>query len=122
MVKSALVYGLRVGAFGVRERLYRAFNHGHLRFYPSAFSHPTDLKRLYRQTGVQCQSTLFLFSDTHVAEEAFLEDINNMLSSGEVPNLFKADEFEEVSNAIIDQAKKEGVDESPQVSTTKTVS
>ncbi|CDS41066.1 dynein heavy chain [Echinococcus multilocularis] len=73
-----------------------------------------DLKRLYRHTGVQCQSTLFLFSDTHVAEEAFLEDINNMLSSGEVPNLFKADEFEEVSNAIIDQAKKQGMDESPQ--------
>ncbi|VDM31109.1 unnamed protein product [Hydatigera taeniaeformis] len=73
-----------------------------------------DLKRLYRQTGVQCQSTLFLFSDTHVAEEAFLEDVNNMLSSGEVPNLFKSDEFEEVSNAIVDQAKKEGVDESSQ--------
>jgi len=39
---------------------------------------------------------VFLFPDTQVVEEAFLEDINNILSSGEVPNLYKPDEFEEV--------------------------
>lgn len=77
-----------------------------------------DLKRLYRQTGVYRQPTLFLFSDTQVAEEAFMEDINNLLSSGEVPNLFKPDEIEEIFSNIVDQAKKEGVDESPQVSPT----
>ena len=41
--------------------------------------------------------TVFLFNDTQVVEESFLEDINNILSSGEVPNLYKPDEFEEVS-------------------------
>ena len=40
--------------------------------------------------------TVFLFSDTQVLDESFLEDINNILSSGEVPNLYKAEEFEEV--------------------------
>ncbi|VDN98570.1 unnamed protein product [Rodentolepis nana] len=73
-----------------------------------------DLKRLYRQTGISRLSTIFLFSDTQVAEESFMEDINNLLSSGEVPNLFKADEFEEIYNSIIDHARREGVDESPQ--------
>lgn len=29
-------------------------------------------------------------------EEEFLEDINNILNSGEVPNLFEGDEFEKV--------------------------
>jgi dynein heavy chain len=29
-----------------------------------------------------------------------LEDINNILSSGEVPNLYKPDEFEDVKNNI----------------------
>jgi len=35
--------------------------------------------------------------DTQIVEEAFVEDINNILSSGEVSNLYKSDEFEEVS-------------------------
>lgn len=57
----------------------------------------TDLKRLYFTAGVENKTTVFLFNDVQVVEEAFLEDINNILSSGEVPNLYKPDEFEEVT-------------------------
>ena len=45
---------------------------------------------------MELNATSFLFVDTQIADESFLEDINNILSSGEVPNLYKADEFEEV--------------------------
>lgn len=38
--------------------------------------------------------------DTQIADESFLEDINNILSSGEVPNLYKSDEFEEVCSSF----------------------
>lgn len=34
----------------------------------------------------------FLFSDTQIINESFVEDINNMLNSGEVPNIFPNDE------------------------------
>lgn len=34
--------------------------------------------------------------DSQIVEEEFLEDINNILNSGEVPNLFEGDEFEKV--------------------------
>ena len=56
-----------------------------------------DIRKLYFQAGVENKPTVFLFTDTQVVEESFLEDINNILSSGEVPNLYKPEEFEEVS-------------------------
>ncbi|XP_034502705.1 dynein heavy chain 2, axonemal isoform X3 [Ailuropoda melanoleuca] len=71
-----------------------------------------DIKRLYRQVGVELKATSFLFVDTQIADESFLEDINNILSSGEVPNLYKADEFEEIQAHIVEQAKAEQVSQS----------
>uniref|UniRef100_A0A2K5CLM4 Dynein axonemal heavy chain 2 n=1 Tax=Aotus nancymaae TaxID=37293 RepID=A0A2K5CLM4_AOTNA len=71
-----------------------------------------DIKRLYRQAGVELKATSFLFVDTQIADESFLEDINNILSSGEVPNLYKTDEFEEIQLRIRDQARAEQVPES----------
>lgn len=56
-----------------------------------------DLKNLYMIVGVENKPTSFLFSDTQVVEEQFLEIVNNMLSIGEVANLYKPDEMEDVS-------------------------
>ena len=70
-----------------------------------------DLRRLYMQAGVENQATVFLFSDTQVVDESFLEDINNILSSGMVPNLYKAEDIEEVVSALGPQAKKDGIPE-----------
>lgn len=35
---------------------------------------------------------MFLFTDSQIKDEAFVEDINNMLNAGEVPNMFPSDE------------------------------
>lgn len=59
-----------------------------------------DLKVLYSLIGVENKPKVFIFNDTQVAEENFLEILNNMLSVGEVANLYKPDEFEEIKNAI----------------------
>ena len=57
----------------------------------------SDIRRLYYKAGVENKPVVFVFSDTDVMMESFLEDINNILSSGEVPNLyFKQEDFEEV--------------------------
>ena len=42
------------------------------------------------------QHAVFLFSDTQIKQESFLEDINNLLNTGEVPNLFPLDEKQEI--------------------------
>ena len=44
-----------------------------------------DLKELYKQLG--SGEVVFLFTDAHVAEEGFLEFINNMLTTGMVITL-----------------------------------
>lgn len=59
-----------------------------------------DLKTLYTMVGVQNKPISFVFKDSQVVEEIFLEIINNMLSVGEVPNLYKPDEIEDIKNAL----------------------
>ncbi|XP_036382121.1 dynein heavy chain 10, axonemal [Megalops cyprinoides] len=67
-----------------------------------------DLKTLYLKLGIENKKTVFLFTDAHVAEEGFLELINNMLTSGMVPALFPDDEKESVLNQVRDEAMKMG--------------
>lgn len=43
--------------------------------------------------------------------EEFLEDINNLLNSGEVPGLFEKDELEQVLAATRPKAKEAGISE-----------
>jgi len=73
-----------------------------------------DLKKLYSQAGILNKETTFILVDTQVAEESFLEDVNNILSSGEVPNLYKAEEIEEIKNNLSKEARKCGIDENNQ--------
>ena len=47
------------------------------------------LRELLNTTGVDGHSLTFLFNDTQIIQESFLEDINNMLNSGEVPNIWE---------------------------------
>ncbi|KAK0165141.1 hypothetical protein PV328_003689 [Microctonus aethiopoides] len=68
-----------------------------------------DLKRLYSITGVDNKPTCFLFNDTQIVEEQFLEIVNNMLGTGEVANLYKPDEMEEIKKCLTKEATKAGI-------------
>uniref|UniRef100_A0A8C6ZHZ5 Dynein axonemal heavy chain 10 n=1 Tax=Nothoprocta perdicaria TaxID=30464 RepID=A0A8C6ZHZ5_NOTPE len=68
-----------------------------------------DLKKLYLKLGIENKSMIFLFTDSHVAEESFLELINNMLTSGMVPALFPDDEKDTILSQIGDEATKAGM-------------
>ena len=43
---------------------------------------------------------MFLFTDTQIKQESFLEDISNLLNSGEVPNMFPIDERNEICDKM----------------------
>nr|XP_012148645.1 PREDICTED: dynein heavy chain 7, axonemal [Megachile rotundata] len=55
-----------------------------------------DLKNILRKSAASELHTVFLFLDTQIKEEGFLEDISNLLNSGEVPNIFASDEMSDI--------------------------
>eukprot|EP00118_Oscarella_pearsei_P018868 m.196512 g.196512 ORF g.196512 m.196512 type:complete len:4008 (+) comp39530_c1_seq1:67-12090(+) len=55
-----------------------------------------DLKDILRKSAEGSSHGVFLFTDTQIKEESFLEDISNLLNAGEVPNLFALEEKQEI--------------------------
>ncbi|CAF0837526.1 unnamed protein product [Adineta steineri] len=66
-----------------------------------------DLKTLYRTAGKEGKGITFIFSDQDIKDEAFLEYINNVLSSGVVPGMFARDEMDEICQELIPIMKKQ---------------
>eukprot|EP00981_Chlorochromonas_danica_P006662 scaffold1447_cov165-Ochromonas_danica.AAC.8 len=65
-----------------------------------------DLKTILKGAGAGTQPMTFLFSDTQIKNETFVEDINNMLNNGEVPNIFPNDERTAVCESVRPFAKQ----------------
>ncbi|XP_022920277.2 dynein axonemal heavy chain 8 [Onthophagus taurus] len=66
-----------------------------------------DLKFLYRIAGSEGSGITFLFTDNEIKDETFLESLNNILSSGEIANLFAKDELDEIQSNLIPVMKKQ---------------
>lgn len=65
-------------------RIMNAFRCYHIevtRTYDKTSWHE-DLRRFYFEPGAQAKHTTFLFTDTQIVLEEFLEDINNTLNTG----------------------------------------
>lgn len=54
---------------------------------------------------------MFLMTDAQVAEERFLVLINDLLASGEIPDLFGDDEVEEIINGVKNEVKGLGMED-----------
>ncbi|KAJ1516905.1 hypothetical protein HMI54_007793 [Coelomomyces lativittatus] len=68
-----------------------------------------DLCGLYIKTGQKKQQIMFLLADSQVADEKFLVLINDLLSSGNIPQLFPDDEVENIINSMRNEVKALGL-------------
>ncbi|XP_015126095.2 dynein heavy chain 12, axonemal [Diachasma alloeum] len=55
-----------------------------------------DIKGVLKRSGGVQKDLVFLITEGQIKEEAFLSDIDSLLNSGEVPNLFTIEERQEV--------------------------
>ena len=68
-----------------------------------------DLKKMMQRAGRVGEPVAFILSDTQLKLESFLEDVNNLLNNGEVPNLFAPDETEGIIGELKPQCKELGI-------------
>ncbi|KAJ8288109.1 hypothetical protein COCON_G00007680 [Conger conger] len=59
-----------------------------------------DLAGLYMKTGVKNLPTVLLLTDAQIPDERFLVLINDLLASGEIPDLFSEEEVDSIVSAI----------------------
>lgn len=66
-----------------------------------------DIKQVMLKAGVANSNVSFLFCDNQIKDESFVEDINMLLNTGDVPNIFAADEKAEIVEKMQGAARME---------------
>jgi dynein heavy chain 1 len=67
-----------------------------------------DLRSVMRRVGVDGEKVCFIFDESNVLSSGFIEAINALLASGEVPGLFEGDEYSALMTAVRDSAARDG--------------
>ena len=60
----------------------------------------------------QGEGILFLFTDTQIVDEKMLVYVNDLLASGEIPDLFAQEDKDEIINALRSETKSMGLTDS----------
>uniref|UniRef100_A0A8C4HES0 Cytoplasmic dynein 2 heavy chain 1 n=1 Tax=Dicentrarchus labrax TaxID=13489 RepID=A0A8C4HES0_DICLA len=67
-----------------------------------------DLKTVMQLAGLEGQQVILLLEDYQFVHPAFLEMVNSLLSSGEVPGLYTPEELEPLLSSLKDAASQDG--------------
>ncbi|XP_026115691.1 cytoplasmic dynein 2 heavy chain 1-like [Carassius auratus] len=68
----------------------------------------SDLKTVMQSAAVDGQQVVLLLEDHQFVHPSFLEMVNSLLSSGEVPGLYSTEELEPLLSSLKDQASQDG--------------
>ncbi|MBK8156897.1 MAG: hypothetical protein IPK55_13365 [Streptococcus sp.] len=58
------------------------------------------LKEMMFTGGIEGKQLSFVLTDTQIVAESFLEDVNNLLNTGEVPNLMEQEDKDKIINGV----------------------
>ncbi|KRX05785.1 P-loop containing nucleoside triphosphate hydrolase [Pseudocohnilembus persalinus] len=67
-----------------------------------------DMQKVLISAGADNKECVFIISDSQIQQPFILEDINNLLNSGDIPSLFAQEDFVPLIDRIRTHAKKEG--------------
>mmetsp|Transcript_46773 Transcript_46773/g.83798 ORF Transcript_46773/g.83798 Transcript_46773/m.83798 type:complete len:4084 (-) Transcript_46773:846-13097(-) len=71
-----------------------------------------DLRVILLDAGCLDKPLVFMLNDTQIANEQFIEDVNNILNTGEVPNLMQNEDMERIISSVSPKVKAAGKTES----------
>lgn len=54
------------------------------------------MKYVLKESGGKNNHVIFIFTEDQIREEYFLQDIDVLLNSGEVPNIFSIEEIQDI--------------------------
>ncbi len=63
-----------------------------------------DLRGIMRRAGCQSERLCFIFDESNIKEAAFMERMNALLASGEIPGLFEGDDYKSLMTACRESA------------------
>lgn len=73
----------------------------------------TDIQNMYQKAGVTGSQILFILTDSQITDDKFLVYINDILSSGWIPELFQKDELDGILGKVRAEAKNAGYLDTP---------
>lgn len=73
-----------------------------------------DLQIMFNKSGVKDEGVMFLFTESQIADERFLVYINDLLSSGEIADLYIQEDKDQIVNNIRPAVKGEGIVDNPE--------
>jgi dynein heavy chain len=68
-----------------------------------------DLKKVLFTSGLDGNQNVFMITDTQLIAESCLEDINNLLNGGDVPNIYNNEEIDRILNTMRPIAAEQGI-------------
>jgi dynein heavy chain 1 len=77
------------------------------RYKAEDFDH--DLRHVMKRAGVNEEKICFIFDESNVLESSFLERMNTLLASGEVPGLFEGDDYTSLMHGLRETVSKKGL-------------